>query len=269
MALVDELGPSTNTALNVTYTYTHVPGSAETRVRVYKGNPTVAEAKYEELKAAGVNVVLDVNHGVGTVTETLVFDPSVDDVDNKSYWAYELVPVEVLRDIQNHPYFLEGGTIDGTDTGAAVSPDNLKKVAVEFERLGIVEEGGKTASALKTEWSTTPGSVEGEKMVLLLQYYISGTMQYPSSEFILRETKEVSLEALDRVDYSHTSRVVNPPNAKEVNVLIGNLPTGEWLKRAPQVSRLSLTRWQIVTEWWWAVKWAKIYGGTFYGSVIT
>lgn len=241
-----------------------VKGSAETITESWNGERVDMVAKYNELKELGYsNVDLDVDNGRCSVVVTEVFDPNTETLDNKSYWSYSLVPVEVSRAIEDHPYFLVGGTITGMGaTGDPITPTNILKCRNTLEKLQA-EETTLEALKLIAPWNGAAGT-EGYKMLELLAYWSSGRTEYPSSEFILRETKEVSLESLDRADYTSANRVATPPSTSTVNDLIGNLPNGEWLKRYPQVERISKTRWQIVTEWWWALKWAKIpYGGSF------
>jgi hypothetical protein len=101
------------------------------------------------------------------------------------------------------------------------------------------------------------------KQLELWKLQAQGTDQYYETSYVLRETKNASKRSTLTASFLNVNRVESPPDTSAVNTLIGALPTGEWIKKAPQVRLIGLKRWQITTEWWWANKWSAIlYGGT-------
>lgn len=97
----------------------------------------------------------------------------------------------------------------------------------------------------------------------LYKHLIRGLTEYNASQYVLRETKNVSKRSTVTASFTNVNRMDTPPNVAAANTLIGSIPTQEWLKKSPVVRQTGTRRWQIVTEWWGATKLSSVlYGGT-------
>lgn len=144
---------------------------------------------------------------------------------------YELMANDVNKPIYQNSYF--------DDLTAA------QKIAVRI----AVDEGTTI---------TTPA-----KAVSLWTFLASGVEEYLETQYVLRETKRVSLRSEVRASYTNVNRVDEPPSYATNTPMISSVPSGEWLKRPPIVRNIGQRRWEVITEWWWANKWSAIlYGGT-------
>jgi hypothetical protein len=102
------------------------------------------------------------------------------------------------------------------------------------------------------------------KQLELLRHLYGGVDAIPDSGYVLRVSQTCSKRSILRPSYSGVNTVQTPPDVAAANALIGNLPDGEWLKKAPQVITVGPRKWRIVQEWWWAEKWSCAVGGTLY-----
>ncbi len=144
---------------------------------------------------------------------------------------YELLANDLMKPIYQHSYF------------DALTP--AQKIAVRI----AVDEGTTI---------TTPAEA-----VALFNFLATGVEEYLETQYVLRETKRVSLRSEVKASYTNVNRVDNPPEYATSTPMISSVPTGEWLKRSPIVRNLGQRRWEVITEWWWANKWSSIlYGGT-------
>jgi hypothetical protein len=107
------------------------------------------------------------------------------------------------------------------------------------------------------------GSAFSAAETVLYNFYAMGVQEYTLPGYVLRSVRNVSKRSTVAASYANVNTVQPPPNVANVNTLIGSLPTGEWLLKAPQVRQYGARRWQITQEWWWSPKWsALLYGGT-------
>jgi hypothetical protein len=149
---------------------------------------------------------------------------------------YELLSNEVTFPIETHPYFVDETPVLTADEMLAV-------------QVAVVN--GVTGSTFNT------------KQTALYNFYVQGVDYFFRSAYVLRASQVCSKRSEVAASYENVNEVAAPPDTAQVNTLIGELPTGEWLKKAPQVRMYGNKKWQISQEWWWAPKWSKIlYGGT-------
>ena len=237
MAVLDTIGSTSAIAQGTRKRWQ--PGGGEVTILVWEGERTAVEAKYEELKALAStqpiynSIEFDPGRGKATLTAEVADPVSVVGSEQQADGTlvqYELMANEVSRPIEQ--YF--------TDLGA----DEINEVFASVER----REGD-------------PGFT-GDRL-LLFKFLSGGVEEYYDQQYVLRETKTVSGKTAISASFAGVGEVVSPPNASAVNKLLSGLPAQEWLKRAPQVRRISKTKWEIVTEWWGAAAWShELYGGT-------
>ena len=208
-------------------------GQGEVSESTYKGVMAAVQALYDSYKAvAGFAPTIDQMNlmyarGLGTLTVSIITDGEP---------QYEMIPNELSNPIWTSDYFAV--------TAPALTAQQVNAVRRDFE-LGL------------------NGTFTG-KQLELWNYLNAGSEEFQTSSYVLRETKQTSKKSILRADYANVNRVVTPPDTATVNSLIGNLPAGEWLKKAPSVKLVGSKRWLIQTEWWWATKWSSaLYGGSW------
>ena len=197
----------------------------------WQGTRDIIEPLYQSLKTStgGVadydSVEYDPGRGKAICTAVKVISPG--DVGSTQIEddciIYELDTNEESIPIQSHPYF---ESLDSAD---------IQEIMQEIAEYG-------TGSALTG------------KSKDLFNRLAFGAEEYIRSSYVLRETKTVSDRTLITLSYVNVNEVVTPPSPAGLSGIIKSLPAGEWLKKAPQVRQLDRTHWQIITEWWWAVK---------------
>lgn len=201
----------------------------EMRTQVFRGLTLAVENLYESSKSLAAfdpyldSLDFDPGHGIGTLITREVEDGKP---------IYELWSNDVYKPVQAHPYFADSLTSD---------------------QFLDVRKAMDESTSITTE----------DKAQELWELLNKGTVEYLESAYVLRETKNVSKRSVISASFTDVNRVSDPPDTAQVNHLIGSLPTGEWLKRSPQVRQFGARRWQITTEWWWGEKVSAIlYGGT-------
>jgi len=209
-----------------------------------KGTETAVKAIYDNLKlVAGSQPTYDTmeydpGRGVARLKLSKVVDnsesqPGVDEAE------YEFFPVEYSKRPQHHSHF------------ASLTTDQVSAVLKAAENPNINEtSSGFTALSLE-----------------LFRHLRYGVDDLTESGYALRETKIVSRRTTLQASYDNVNRVVDPPDISAINAIIGVLPGGEWLKKAPTVTRVG-RRWRITQEWWLAERWSVAYGGTWLEFVI-
>jgi hypothetical protein len=121
----------------------------------------------------------------------------------------------------------------------------------------------EVAAVLQAVEAKQPSTFTGAQSDLYA-HCIRGLDEYVVSNYVLRETKNVSKRSLLTASYTNVNQVDTPPDTQVANTLIGLVPSGEWLKKTPIVRQVGNRRWQIIQEWWWAEKWSRIlYGGSY------
>ena len=228
MAVLDFIGPQSKTftsGKNLSWQYI----SGEVQTIIYEGDRTSVENLYNSYK------------------QVAGFSPDYDDLQytNKGGRAsltiklcadgapiYEMPSNEVSAHISTHPYF------------DSLTDDNVAEV------LKAVDKKNGTG-------------LTGKKKDLFARL-IRGIEEYTTSQYVLRETKIVSKRSSVTASWENVNMVDTPPATSAANTLLGNVPTGEWIKKQPDIRQVGSRRWQIVTEWWWTKKAdAILYGGTY------
>lgn len=215
--------------------------TGEREIRSWKGVNTAIANLYALYKAVAGNMPeldsldLDMGRGIGTLVASLTEDAS--------QAVYELFANDIYKPIEQHKYF----AISGTPLTATQIVNVRRAISL-----------GKT----EAEVSAAPWSF-ATKQLELWQLYAKGTVECVVRQYVLRETYIVSKRSQLTASYTGVETVQDPPNAKAVNQILGNIPTQEWLKRTPVVRTLGKIRWSIMQEWWGADAWSAVmYGGT-------
>ena len=210
----------------------------------WKGSATNAAALFDQLVTLEGSIpqydsiTLDEGRGVGTVEAQKLQDSSTaSSGTNQVEDVYELYSAEIQEPIELAPYY-----------------QALTGAEVQDVRLAI--ESG--ATAVDAAWSPLQRS--------LFYSLRKGVRSYIRSSYVLRETKITSWRSTIQASYTNVNRVEAPPEIAAINALIGALPAGEWLKKAPNVRQYGSSKWQIVTEWWWSDRIHVMYGGSWIPS---
>lgn len=219
------------------------PGGGEAQVRTWRGLNTAVEQLYETVKLLALTdpTYQDVQYNAGrgnatlTVTQATQQSITATDVENGVETVYEMFPNEFTKRVEQAPYF---------DTLTAA------QIAQVYQSYN--------AGILSTDTGFT------SKQLDLMKLLERGTTEYFATGYVLRVTKTVSGRANVQASFTDVNRVVTPNvNNGTIATLIGALPTGEWIKRAPVVRRVNRVKWLIVYEYWWSETWsAALYGGT-------
>ena len=226
MAVLEIIGSNGAIQQTVTTSWNYLNG--EVNATVYKGVYDAVNQLYQNYKGfAGFAPQIDnlqLVYQRGTGTLTVT-------MLNDGAPQYELIGNEISNPIWTNSYF------------ASLTGQQVSDVRKDFEQ-GL----GGTFTGLQLD---------------LWNLLALGTEDYLVSSYVLRETKQCSKKSALTASYDNVNKVDTPPSTASVNSLIGGLPSGEWLKKTPQVRLIGAKRWSISTEWWWAEKWsAALYGGT-------
>jgi len=204
--------------------------NGETQSVTIRGPAADISALYELYKmVAGSNpdydaLDFDPAVGVGTLTYQKVEDGAV---------QYELLANEFMQPVQYHSFF------------SSLGADKIAAVLKAFY-------DGKTV---------TQANFAEELQVTLMTALLYGVTDVPESGYVLRSTQNCSKRSALKASYTGVNTVVTPPAVSAVNTMIGNLPTGEWLKKSPNVTMIGPRKWRITEEWWWAEQWPVWLGG--------
>jgi hypothetical protein len=218
--------------------YTCTPADGQRQIDTWRGAKAAVLAIYESKRTGqGYESVDYVENGAeATCTATGKPNAAYSELQ-ATQTTYELVSQEELIAVHNHAKF------------ASMTSSDIQEVYVFLNE-------NPNATTTPAGWSTGQA-----KLQMLLQ---AGITQVQETRYILRKTVLCNSLSAGSVSYTGVGTVVTPPSA---GGLIGTLPAGEWLLKAPQVRQIGLlpwqNRWQIVYEYWWAKKWsAYLYGGT-------
>lgn len=231
----------------------------------WKGPYAVALAFYRARALSGGTwdqVTLDRQGPVGVVVMEQVQESSGSQhSDDDAVW--EVSPIEISKDLREHPYF--------THISGAIWND-LAKADARIKH-------GEPYNADDYVWEDA-----------VKRYYAlrcAGTDTYVQSGLSLKKTIVVSSRSTITAAYENVNRQVALSTIKPPKALLGNLtllpvitdyasldapqtPTivngdWEWLKKMPTVRSVSGSmRWEIQYEWWGADKWSAVtYQGTW------
>lgn len=219
-------------------------GGGESKLYTWRGPTAAIESLYNGfVSAAAIDptfVVMDYDpgKGLGTLTVQKADAETVigTQVENGVTKLYEMFANEYLRPVEQNAWF-------SGDSGLTAA--QINEVYASFESR-----------------STSP-SFSTDLQNQLFELLSKGTESYFESGYVIRESKIVNGRNAVQANFVNVNRVSTPPDGAAANTLIGSLPSGEWLKKSPNVRQISKTKWHIETEWWWAEKWsAVLYGGT-------
>lgn len=227
MAILDQIGNDSACQQGTKLVWSYYDG--ERQAITYKGNKSVISALYNSYKSvAGFSPDYDgIEYDPGRGLATLTLSRVADGEP-----LYELSANDVMNHISTNENF---DSLTGDQVAAVLS--------------AVDEREANSFTSLQS---------------YLYEHLIRGIEEYPVSQYVLRETKNVSKRSVVTASFDNVNRVTSPPATNAANTLIGELPTGEWVKKAPIVRQIGARRWQIQTEWWWARKWSKmLYGGTY------
>ena len=222
---------------------TWTPTTGTVTIHKWKGSATNADALFDSLVTLQGStpqydsITLDEGRGVGTVEARKLQDDTGSEAVNKVEDVYELYSSEIQEDIEFAPYY-----------------QALTGAEVQDVRLAI--ESG--ATAVDAAWSPLQGS--------LFFSLLKGVRSYIRSSYVLRQTQITSWRSTIQASFANVNQIDTPPNVSAINTLIGALPAGEWLKKAPNVRQYGTNQWQIVTEWWWSDRIHVMYGGSWIPS---
>lgn len=220
--------------------------SGEVVERTWKGTRTLVDGIYENVKVGNdpdgnpytsqIPDAASIDEGRGLATLNVQYAEDGEAV-------YELMANEIAVPVHAAPYFT---------SATAITADEVNQAYDAWDQKLSVAD----ARALHG-WSA------GSKPDVLFKLLSLGTESFYYSTYVLRETKNVSRTADVSASYANVNRVTSPPSYSSVNALIGNVPSGQWLKKAPIVRQVAAVRWQIITEWWWDTSWSSVlYGGS-------
>jgi hypothetical protein len=229
MAVLDQIGTTDPVKQGTKLTWSYFDGERE-GVQ-YKGERSIIYSLYQSYKTvAGFNPEydgIDYDPGKGLATLTLY---KVADGEP----LYELSANEISQSITMHEYFED------------LTVEQVRQVLVVINDLTPADG---TWTDLQQQLHTQ---------------LLFGITEYNISQYVLRETKTVSKRSTVTAAFDEVNTVSDPPSTSAANTLIGELPTGEWVKKSPVVRQIGSRKWQIITEWWWYRKASRIlYGGTY------
>jgi hypothetical protein len=176
----------------------------------------------------------DAGRGLASLEVNLMDDGAI---------LYELYPMEDRVAVEASDYYQ---TATGNPPVAALSVNEIQAVLRRIQSGGTINTGA---------WN--------QKQQDLFTELACGRNEVLVTRWALRETKRVSQRSTVAATHNTVDRVDPPPSTSAINTLIGQLPTGEWLRRGTVVRTVNSRRWELITEWWWARAWsAAHYGGT-------
>lgn len=219
-------------------------GGGESKLYTWRGPTAAIESLYNGfVSAAAIDptfVVMDFDPGKGLGTLTIQrADPETvigTQVENGITKLYELFSNEFLKPVHQNAWF---------SGDAGLTAAQIQEVYLAFETF------------------TPDATFDTDLQTQLYNLLCKGTQDYFESGYVIRESKIVNGRNAVQANFVNVNRVSAPPDGAAANTLIGSLPSGEWLKKSPNVRQISKTKWHIETEWWWAEKWsAVLYGGT-------
>jgi hypothetical protein len=229
-----------------TETLEWVYGTGETRSIEYQGERSDVLAKYETLKTQ--NGIKQATYSNANGRSRVIARFAREDIDGGTGDGVtiieELFGIDELRAIHAAPAF------------RALSDDAIAAVLIAAE--------SRLAEALITGYA---GWAAAQKE--LRWQIIHGEESYYDTKFTLRIKKQgVRSSALRGVFTGINTVVAVPALSAGMAELVGTLPNGEWLYKPPQIEYAGRGVWSVSSEYHWAAKWSKVYGGTLGGGFL-
>lgn len=223
-----------------------VYGTGESRQIEYRGERSDVMAKYETLKTEiGVR---QVTYSASEGRTRVIARFAREDVEGGGADGVtvieELLGLDVVRALHAAPTF------------NALADDDIAEVLLVSEtRLKEAKIAGYAA------WAAAKKELRWQ--------ILHGQESYFETAFVLRIKKQgVKSSALQGVFAGINTVVAVPALSAGMTLLVGTLPTGEWLYKPPQVEYAGRGIWSVSAEYHWAVKWSKVYGGTLGGGFL-
>jgi len=233
------VGSTTETEQRIKKSWTPENGPSE--VYTWKGPRAPLEVLYNEwaIESSGAsNVDLDGAAGAGTLTVTVPFAVGVGEEGLADKW-------EILPRVLQIPL-----AEARSKAGALLFDIGYTPVADRAVELN--------ADPDPNNWA---GAGANEEAYLTLRR--RGVTHVPAYAWVARRTIAAGRTSDVEASYTDVGCVDAAMPGLLPSGLVGSPPTGEWLKQPPTVRTASRSRYDIVSEWWWAVKWSTIlYGGT-------
>jgi len=168
----------------------------------------------------------------------------------------ELYAVDIVKDIRNAPYYNSGGDAALTDEEAAWVTECADHNYSDAEITSQAKQRGLHDLLFFSGWTAA--------MLSLRYHLLHGASQYIETGFIFRRSLHGVRTAAINVSFADVNTVIPQPTFFTVmEALVGTIPTGEWLKKAPYVEYIGKGRWRCTEEAQWAEKWSVVYGGSF------
>jgi hypothetical protein len=197
-------------------------------------------------------VSLNWANGRGTLVATFSRTGNQVDQGEDVSIVEELYAVDVIKDITTCPYF----SIDGT----ALDNDEVswikRTVDEQWSEAEINQQGLQLSRPQYSAWSAA--------MKELHYHLMHGVTTYYETGFVMRQSLHGIRWSQMQASFTGINQVITAPVFKtDMTNLIQALPAGEWLYRPPQAGYLGKGRWRVDVEYQYAVKWSKVYGGTW------
>jgi len=243
----------------------YIPGQGENKTWEWNGTAAEVEAKYNQLKGSTPDdnissVTFENNEGRARCMARFEFDEQVDDPNtlpegqtNGCSLVEELYAVDVIKDICEAPYWLEG---------TALTDEQI--VWIRF-----VSEERYTEAEITNEAPTAPLEWENwsDKMKNLRYHILHGVTSYYETGFVVRRVRtgirnrgvSVAFTGINRIDTSGAGLTFSTYMVR----MLQNLPSGQYLKRPPQAEYLGRGKWRVSEEWHYAAEWSVVYNGSW------
>ena len=212
-------------------------GSVETLVvSGPKGAIETLEAQYNAsvLNGSVAGTVAEYARGRGNITVSFIREAT----ENPA--VQMLYSMDLIRDIYAAPYF------------AVLTDTAIGEVRDVFE--------SQPREAAPSGWS--------EKQKQLYGHLLRGQDSYYETAYEFRQVWSTGSQQELRIAATGINTVQTLPTLNTVmRRLIGDLPTGEWLKKPTVMYPVGKGLYQVEETYHWAVKWSVVYGGTFTGTV--
>lgn len=243
MPTIDRLGTEAPVRQGKKARWSYQDGT--TTLHTFRGVAAGIEQLYDAYRAYASTipsveaVEFDAGRGVGTLSVQ-------ENEPGKPVW--ELYANELALRVEMNPAFSE------------LTAGEVNQAYAAADAAASDDEA--TASPYDPE-ARTFGLTDGSDAHKLFQLLCNGNDSYFQSAYVLRKTVVTTSRGAVSASFSNVNKVDAPDFSAASSALIGDLPDGEWLKRAPVVRMIGGHRWQVMQEWWWAPKWSEIlYGGT-------
>lgn len=239
------------------------PRTGGSITRRFKGDQTLVRALALTHKAAGARIELmppeeggysELRATYGASDTQPPGEPLAD--------VWTLLGNDLEKDLWTHPKIR-------AEIAKATNPEDLAQIKGEIEML-VKGEGEVTHSDGEVYALTFdhiyaihidplgPGMVEATWRAFV-GALSRGETSYVVSQWVLRHSLVVAANTsikptITNIDKVYTTAGLQSAEAIPATIKF-DLPTGQWLKKAPTVEQESADKWRITQEWWFAEEW--------------